>query len=168
MRGTGSSGPSWADRSIASDSVIAPILFLLFIVGPIVELYVLVQVAQAIGVVEALGLMVLVSMLGAWLARREGLRTWRRFTEQARAGATPSRELADGLCVLLGGALLLAPGFVTDVIGLVLLFPPTRALVRGVLVRRMTGRVSTVRATYGGRIYDASARDDTTRGELDP
>ena len=113
--------------------------------------------------------MAVVSLVGAWLAKREGLRTWRRFQEQSKAGKTPSREVADGLCVLVGGALLLAPGFVSDVLGLLLLFPLTRAPLRAVLVRRMTGRVRVVKATYGGTIYDTSARDDVPpRGELDP
>jgi UPF0716 protein FxsA len=142
---------------------------LLFVVLPIAELYVIVQTSHAIGFLNTLGALILISVVGAWLAKREGLRTWNRFNEAVAAGKTPSREVADGVCLLLAGALMVAPGFLTDVVGLLLLFPPTRAGLRAVLVRRLTGSSRVITATYRGRVYDTSASDDGNppRGELD-
>ena len=110
------------------------LLVLIFLVLPVVELYVLVQVGQLIGVPPAIALLVAVSVLGAWLVKREGVRAWRAFLAAARGGRVPAREAADGALVLFGGALLLTPGFVTDALGLALLLPPTRAVVRRALL----------------------------------
>lgn len=147
------------------------ILALLFVVVPIAELYVFVQMSHAVGFFDALGLLIVVSIVGAWLVKHEGLRTWVRFNEQVRAGKVPSREIADGVCLLLAGALLLAPGFVTDVVGILLLLPPVRAVLRALILRRVTGKAAVVKATYGGRIYDASVHDTEVNrptGELEP
>ena len=91
------------------------------------ELAVIVQVAGSTGVLNTIGLLVLVSVVGAWLVRREGLGILRRAQREAAAGRIPGREMVDGLLVLGAGALMLTPGFVTDAVGLALLFPPTRA-----------------------------------------
>ena len=113
-------------------------------------------------------------MLGASLVRREGTKVWQRFTTQVDAGKVPSAEIADGVCVLGAGALLMTPGFLTDAVGLLLLFPPTRALARRVLVRRFTGRPPVVRATHipptGGRFGRGSVFDTTGRptADVDP
>ncbi len=146
---------------------------LLFIVAPFVELYVIVQVAHAIGVWNALALLVLMALLGGWVIRHEGLKVWRRFAQQLQAGEVPSREIADGVCVLAAGALLIVPGFISDVVALLLLFPPTRALARRWVMRRKglggLGRTRVIRATYGGRVTDATDTTSTeVRGELDP
>ncbi|MGE0877106.1 MAG: FxsA family protein [Acidimicrobiia bacterium] len=147
------------------------VLVLLFVVFPIAELYVIVQVAHQIGVVDTLGLLLLVSLVGAWLVKRAGMGVWRRVQLQLAQGTVPSRDLVDGLLVLVAGVMMLAPGFITDVLGLSLLFPPVRALVRSVLGRRFKERTQVVRATYAGRIYDV--RDpsggvrDTTAREID-
>src|SRR5918992_2653951 len=106
------------------------IVFLALIAIPIVELYVIVQVGQEIGVLPTLALLVIVSVAGAWLLRQQGTATWGRLQETLRRGAGPTKEATDGALILLGGALLLTPGFVTDAFGLVLLLPPTRALVK--------------------------------------
>jgi UPF0716 protein FxsA len=116
-------------------------LLLLFIVVPIVELYVILQVGQAIGVLPTIAILVADSVLGSVLMRSQGRAVWRRFNEALAAGRPPAREVLDGALVIFGGALLLTPGFVTDVTGVLLLLPPTRAVVRGVLVRRLGGRV---------------------------
>lgn len=108
-----------------------PLLLLVLVVAPLVELYVLIQVGQVIGALWTIGLLVAVSLLGAALLRREGGRAFRSFQEAARGGRVPTKEATDGALVLLGGALLLTPGFVSDVLGLLLVLPPTRALVRG-------------------------------------
>ncbi len=135
------------------------ILFLVFVVTPIVELAVIVQVAGSAGVLNTIGLLVLVSMVGAWLVRREGLGILRRAQQEAAQGRIPGREIVDGLLVLGAGALMLTPGFVTDVVGLTLLFPPTRALVRAVSTRRLARSMASGRTTFrfGWRGDDPSA-----------
>ena len=159
------------------------LLFFLFIMVPIAELFTFVQVSGAIGFWNALGLIVLFSMVGAALVKREGVKVWRRFTEQVQAGQVPSREIADGVCLLAAGALLLVPGFLTGIIGLLLLLPPTRAVARNWLMKRQglggRGRARVIKATYGGPMNDPttpSGRANVTdgsdvievRGELEP
>jgi UPF0716 protein FxsA len=117
-------------------------LVLLFIVVPIVELYVIIQVGHVLGVANTLGLLILVSFVGAWLMKREGLSTWRRAQRQVEAGTVPGRELVDGALIVLAGALLLAPGFVTDAVGLLLLLPPVRGSVRSFARHRLERRAA--------------------------
>lgn len=118
-----------------------PLLLLLFIVVPLVELYVLLQVGQAIGVLPTIALLIADSVLGSLLMRSQGRAVWRRFNAALQSGRPPAREVLDGALVIFGGALLLTPGFATDVLGLLLLLPPTRAVVRRLLVRSLAGRV---------------------------
>jgi UPF0716 protein FxsA len=118
-----------------------PVLVLLFIVVPIAELAVLIQVGQAIGLWWTIALLVADAVLGSLLARSQGRIAWRRFNEALQSGRPPAREVLDGALVLFGGALLLTPGFLTDVLGAVLLLPPTRAVVRAALVRRFSRRM---------------------------
>ena len=117
------------------------LLVVLFIVVPIAELAVLIQIGQLIGVWWTIALLVADAILGSLLARSQGRLTWRRFNEALSAGRMPAREVMDGALVLFGGALLLTPGFISDILGLLLLLPPTRALVRAVLVRRFAERM---------------------------
>jgi UPF0716 protein FxsA len=124
--------------------MLAP-LVLLFIVVPLVELYVILQVGQEIGVAWTLALLVADSLLGSLLMRSQGRAAWRRFSEALRAGRPPAREVLDGALIIFGGALLLTPGFVTDALGLALLIPPSRAVVRRTLVRRLAGRTVATR-----------------------
>jgi UPF0716 protein FxsA len=109
------------------------LLVALFIVVPIVELWVIIQVGQAIGIVPTLVLLLADALLGSLLLRHQGRGAWRRFNEALAARRFPAREVADGLMIAVGGTLLLTPGFVTDIFGLVLLVPPSRALVRRLL-----------------------------------
>ena len=118
-----------------------PLLVVVFIVVPIVELAVIIRVGQALGVLPTLALLVLVSVFGAWLAKREGIGVWRRFQRQVQAGVVPSREIADGVMILFAAALLLTPGFVTDVLALLLLLPPVRATIRAGTMVRLTRRM---------------------------
>jgi UPF0716 protein FxsA len=118
-----------------------PLLLLLFIVVPILELFVILQVGQAIGVLPTIALLIADSVLGSVLMRSQGRTAWRRFNAALAEGRIPHREVLDGALVIFGGALLLTPGFVTDVLGIVLLLPPTRAVVRAVLVRRLLPRI---------------------------
>jgi UPF0716 protein FxsA len=123
-------------------------LLALFIVVPLAELYVILKVGDAIGVVPTIALLALDSVLGSLLLRAQGRAVWRRFNETLAAGGMPHREVMDGVLVIFGGAFLITPGFITDVVGLILLLPPTRALVRRLLVRRL-GRRVTLRAVPG-------------------
>lgn len=140
-------------------------LLVLLLLVPVVELYVIVQVSHALGVVDTLSLLVLVSIVGAWLVKHQGLSVWRRLNVSLASGRMPTDEIIDGFLVLLAGALLLTPGFVTDFFGLLLLLPPVRVVVRGVAKHRFGRRVQVIRATYGGPIYDVPD-DETPRGEL--
>jgi UPF0716 protein FxsA len=112
-----------------------PLLILLFIVLPIAELYVIIQVGEAIGVLPTLALLLVDGFLGAALARSQGRAAWRRFNEAMAAGRVPGKEVFDGAAIIFGGALLLSPGFITDILGLTLLLPPTRAVIRRVVLR---------------------------------
>src|SRR6266536_4636802 len=98
-----------------------PLLILLFIVVPVVEIYVIIQVGQAIGALWTIALLIADSILGSMLMRSQGRAAWRRFNEAIAAGRPPAREVVDGALVIFGGAFLLAPGFITDVFGIVLL-----------------------------------------------
>ena len=149
--------------------------FLLFIVAPIVELYVIVQTSHVIGVLNTIGLIIVIAMIGSWLIKHEGIKVWNRFTQQIQRGQVPTKEIADGVCVLAAGGLMIAPGFISDVFALLLLFPPTRALARRWLMKRKglggLAKTRVVKATYGGRMTDATDATDATstevRGELD-
>jgi UPF0716 protein FxsA len=138
----------------------APLLFVLLLVLPIAELWVLVQVADVIGVVPSLLLLLAVSMTGAWLLKREGMATWRRLQQTISRGGVPAQEVTDGALIMLGGALLLTPGFLTDVVGLLLVLPFTRVFVKSSF-RRFIATAATKRfggAAYAGRagkrVYD--------------
>lgn len=122
----------------------ALLLVLLFIVVPILELYVIIQIGMAIGVLPTIGLLILDSVLGAALMRSQGRSAWARFNGALAEGRVPGREVLDGALVIFGGALLLTPGFLSDILGLTLLLPPTRALVRKILVARFADRKSVV------------------------
>lgn len=118
-----------------------PLLVILFIGVPFAELYVLIQVGHAIGVFNTLGLLLLVSIVGAWLAKREGISVIRRMQEALNAGRVPATELVDGFLILLAAALMLTPGFLTDIVAIFLLLPPVRALLRRELRRRFARRI---------------------------
>jgi UPF0716 protein FxsA len=114
-----------------------PLLLLvaLFIAIPIAELYVIIQVGQAIGALPTIAILLADSIIGSLLLRSQGRTAWRRFNEALGAGRVPAREVLDGALVIFGGAFLITPGFLTDIVGILLLLPPTRALVRRLTVR---------------------------------
>lgn len=138
---------------------------LLLIAWPLIEIFVAVQVAQAIGVLWTILLLAAGWPLGTWAIRTEGRAAWQRLSEAVAAGRSPGREVLDGALIVAGGALLLVPGFVTDVLGLVLLLTPTRALTRGVLTRNLQSRlvVMATRADRARRRYDV----DSTATDID-
>lgn len=118
-----------------------PLLVVLFITVPILEIFVIIQVGQAIGPWWTILILIADSILGALLMRSQGRAVWRRFNDTLAAGRPPAREVIDGVLVILGGALLLTPGFTTDLAGVLLLLPPTRSVVRRLLVRRFAHRL---------------------------
>jgi UPF0716 protein FxsA len=120
------------------------LLIVLFIVVPIAELYVIIQVGEAIGIWPTLALLLADALLGSFLLKHQGRGAWRRFNEALAQRRFPGKEVVDGLLIVVGGTLLLAPGFLTDIVGLLLLIPPTRAIVRGVLRRFTIGRFTVV------------------------
>jgi UPF0716 protein FxsA len=117
------------------------LLVILFIAVPLVEIYVIIQVGQAIGPWWTILLLVLDSIFGSWLIRHEGARAWRALREALDSGRMPAKELADGALILIGGTLMLAPGFVTDAFGVLLILPVTRPLFRRLLTRVVANRL---------------------------
>ena len=130
-------------------------LVLLFIVVPIAELAVLIQVGQEIGVWWTIAILIADAIVGSILMRAQGRAAWRRFNEAMYAGRVPAREVLDGALVMFGGLLMLTPGFITDILGFLLLIPPTRAAVRAVLVRRLAQRMT---------VSGTARRDDVVEG----
>lgn len=119
------------------------LLLVAFIVVPLLEIYVLIQVGQVIGAWWTIALLIADSILGSWLIKREGGRAWRALHSALQRGSMPGRELADGALILVGGTLMLSPGFVTDLFGLLLILPFTRPIGRrvlaGIVTRRLLG-----------------------------
>jgi UPF0716 protein FxsA len=114
------------------------VLALLFVVVPVVEIYVLIQIGQAIGAWWTVLLLVADGIFGSWLMKREGSRAWAALQEALENRRMPARELADGVLILVGGTLLLTPGFVSDVLGLFCVLPFTRPAARTALSRYLT------------------------------
>lgn len=148
------------------------LIALLILVVPVIELIVIVEVATRIGFFETIALLILISVAGAWLLRREGAAAWRRLQEALARGEVPTNEAVDGVLVIFGGALLLTPGFVTDLVGILLIFPATRMVARrwgrkvvGIIALRRFGAAGAA-AGAGKRIYDA--RVTRTRRVSDP
>src|SRR3954447_19718549 len=118
-------------------------LVLIFIVVPLAELYVIIQVGQAIGLVPTLVILLADAILGSMLLRQQGRAAWVRFNRALAEGRLPHKEVFDGVLIIFGGALLITPGFLTDILGLILLIPPTRAIVRAFAARSVRRRMAT-------------------------
>jgi UPF0716 protein FxsA len=117
-------------------------LVVLFIALPLAELYVILKVGDAIGAVWTILLLAADSVLGSLLLRAQGRSVWQRFNNALAEGKMPHREVIDGVLVIFGGAFLITPGFITDIVGLLLLLPPTRSVIRSAVVRRLGRRVA--------------------------
>jgi UPF0716 protein FxsA len=138
---------------------------LLLICWPVAEVFVAIKIAEAIGVLAMLLLLIASWPVGTWALRSRGRAAWRRLGEAVAARRPPGREVLDGALILLGGLLMIVPGFITDALGAFLLLPPTRALMRRVLVRNLQSRI-VVRATAftrGATPYDV----DSTATDVD-
>jgi UPF0716 protein FxsA len=135
-------------------------LVVIFIVVPIAELYVIIKVGEAIGLVPTLVLLLADAILGSMLLRYQGRAAWIRFNRALAEGRLPHKEVFDGVLVIMGGALLLTPGFLTDILGLILLIPPTRALVRAMSARFVRRRLALGEAVW---TFGASRRPPRPR-----
>ena len=145
------------------------LLAFLFLVVPIIELYVIVQVSSSIGVLETIGLLIAISVVGAWLVRHEGTSVMRKVQSQLRQGEMPTKQLVDGALILFAGALMLTPGFVTDALGVLLLVPPSRIAIRGVLMRQFRRRATIVTNVggfpFGAPYVDVDGTESSSRRE---
>jgi UPF0716 protein FxsA len=158
------------------------VVFLGLALLAVAELYVIVQVADAIGALETIALLIVMSIVGVWLVKRAGLGVLARMQAQSARGRVPTDALIDGPLLLLAGLLILIPGFITDVAGLLLILPPTRAVLRKVFRGTLAARFASGATTWAGRrswatmVVDVDSHEDPTRrppgqpprGELDP
>jgi len=117
-------------------------MFALLVVWIIAELWVLIEVASRIGVLETVALVVLMPILGVWMVKRAGVAVFRRVQATLDSGGVPHREVIDGFLLLVAGVLLIVPGFISDAVGLLLLIPPIRVGVRSMLLRSFRRRTS--------------------------
>jgi UPF0716 protein FxsA len=140
------------------------VLALVFIVLPVVEIYVLIQVGQVIGAWWTVLLLVADGFLGSWLLKREGTRAWAALRVALDERRMPARELADGALVLVGGTLLVTPGFVSDIAGLFCVLPVTRPVARVLLVRWLSRTV--VATVTGPRTRQRPGPDSVVQGEV--
>jgi UPF0716 protein FxsA len=130
-------------------------LIAIFVLVPLAELYVIFKVVgPALGAPLTIALLAADSLAGAWLMKSQGRAVWRRFNETMNAGRIPHREIVDGVLIIFGGAFLITPGFITDILGFLLLIPPTRSLFRRSLQRRLERRTMSGRAGRASRDYD--------------
>jgi len=139
------------------------ITFVLLVVVPIVEISVIVAVGKAIGGWQTFFLLLVESALGAWLVRREGSKTWQALRVALQTGRMPSRELTDAALVLVGGTLLLTPGFLTDIAGFFFVLPFTRPVARRLMERAVAARLL---RGWGGPGGADGAGGDTIEGEV--
>ncbi len=131
-------------------------LLLLFLVVPLIELYLIVQVSSGFGLLPTIAMLILVSVVGAWLVRREGTSVIKRVQDQLGRGKMPTNELIDGAMIVGGGALMLTPGFLTDIFGVSLLLPPVRAILRPFVAKAVKSRVQVV-SPFGGMMGDSDS-----------
>lgn len=138
-------------------------LILLFTLFPILELYLLIQLGQLIGALPTVGIVLATGVLGAFLARREGFAIWTRIQEQLAQGLFPADDMIDGLMVFGAGVVLVTPGVITDILGILILFPPTRRPIRKFIAKRLR-RMADTRET---RFYGFSRNVTHTGTERD-
>jgi UPF0716 protein FxsA len=143
-------------------------LFAAFLLMPIVEIYFIVQVGRVIGVWWTILLLILDGILGTWLVKREGSRTWVALRTALQEGRMPARELADGILILVGGTLMLAPGFVSDFFALFLILPFTRPLGRVVLANVISKKLLVAYGPLGGFAGGDGKSSNEPKGQPSP
>jgi UPF0716 protein FxsA len=138
---------------------------LVLILWAAAELFVAIKVAEAIGVLLTVLLLLVTWPLGTWVLRSQGRAAWRRLGAAVSAGRSPGREVLDGALILVGGLLLIVPGFLSDVLGAIALLPPTRSLLRGQLARHIQSRfvIQATRFAGASAPYDV----DSTATDVD-
>lgn len=139
------------------------LLVLLLLGMPLLELVVLIRVGQVIGAWWTIALLVVASIVGGWLIRLQGARAWRSFVDSLSTGRLPTRELADSALIVLAGALMLSPGFVTDLFALLLILPGTRVVARRVLTGFVAHRMAGGRS---GNPWNARRPGPPTEGRV--
>ena len=157
------------------------VLALLFVVVPVLEIYVLIQVGQVIGAWWTILLLIADGILGSWLMKREGTRAWKALRQALDAHRMPARELADGALILVGGTLLLTPGFLSDLVGFFFVLPFTRPVARRGLTRFLTRKFlsgpgapgyigrrpgATASGSEGARTRQRPGPDSVVQGEV--
>ena len=153
----------------------APILLALVLI-PLIEIYVLIQVGERIGAPATILLLIVVSIVGAWLVKREGRATWNKLRAAMARGEVPTKEAVDGAMILFGGALMLTPGFLTDIMGFLLILPPTRAALKGSFRKLLGGWVltragvvgKTGRGVYAARVVSSRRGPRGATGPVTP
>lgn len=125
-------------------------LLLLFIVVPAVELYLLIRMGQWIGPLPTVGLIVVTGIIGAYLTRQQGLQIWRRVQDEMQSGQIPGGALLEGAMILVAGAVLMTPGILTDALGFLLLIPPSRKLISGLVGRQIKRMMENGQIRVGG------------------
>lgn len=145
--------PGISGTVLSYDRGVIGYLFLAFIVIPVVEIFMITQVASQLGWLPTIFLVIGVSLVGAWLVKREGLSVIRRVRDAAGQGKLPTNELADGAMIFFASALMLTPGFLTDFVGLALLIPPMRAILRPPVISFFRSRIEVRTAGFGGAVF---------------
>jgi UPF0716 protein FxsA len=145
------------------------LLVVVFIVVPLLELYLILQVSDVIGIWWTLAILIADSIVGSYLLKSQGRQVWRRFNEATAAGRIPHSEIIDGVLIIFGGAFLITPGFFTDIFGLLFLLPPTRAAFRRIVHKGIEhgtvwGRVGGAAVRVGQARRDARAPDGRAPG----
>jgi UPF0716 protein FxsA len=154
------SGSPFQRRRLRRRSLRGWLLVAAFILVPIVEIYVIIQVGEAIGPWWTILLLIADSIFGSWLILHEGRRAWQALNTALSSGQMPARELADGALILVGGTLMLSPGFVTDAFGILLILPFTRPIARRLLTRVVGRRL------LDGRRPGPGPQGPVVRGEV--
>lgn len=139
----------------------------LVVVLPLIELYVIVQVGESIGLLPTIVLLIAISAIGTSLVKREGIKVYQDFTATLQRGEEPSSQIVQGFCILAAGVFLLAPGFISDVLAISLLLPPTRALVVAIMSRRHKDGITVIRATHTGPIVDVKGHLSSSNDVID-
>ncbi len=138
-------------------------LLILFVIMPVVEMWVLIEVGSQIGALTTIGLVLLTAMLGLALLRQQGVSTLMRANQRMQSGQLPAQEMVEGIFLAVGGALLLTPGFITDAVGFACLIPGLRQIIIGRLLKK-----AIFRATAGGAgFYNSSRGPGADRGQGD-
>lgn len=145
-------------------------MFLLFIsfvvIAPLIELYFIVQVGQSIGLLPTIALLIAISAVGTSLIKREGVKVYKEFVAAIRRGEEPTEQIVHGVCLLAAGVLMLAPGFLSDIVSLTLLVPPIRRLIAAVVLRRSAQRITVIRAKHSGPIVETRGTIASTSYEV--